>query len=301
MPCHMQDATDFRGNAMSAQTSTATSATAANNTASQRMPVLFVSHGAPDVLLGNGPTAQLWQQLGQTFGKTLPRPKAILVLSAHWTTGTPAVSLSPAPRTIHDFAGFSSQLYQMNYPAPGAPELAQRAQGLLQAAGVAVSTASDRGLDHGAWIPLLALFPEADIPVTQLSILPEADPAAHWQLGQLLSPLRDEGVLILASGCITHNFGWLSRPGSPAFAPAVTFADWIGDKLDAGEREALLDYRAQAPYGAASHPTDEHLLPLFVALGAAAATERPQRFVPEFAYGGLAMDAYLWGGTTVQH
>lgn len=291
MRCLLPRILFFRGNAMSA-TSTAV-ATPAATTA--RMPVLFVSHGAPDVLLGNGPTAQLWQQLGQSFGNSLPRPKAILVLSAHWTTGTPAVSLSQSPRTIYDFAGFSSQLYQMRYPAPGAPELAQRAQGLLQAAGVAVSTASDRGLDHGAWIPLLALFPEADIPVTQLSILPEANPATHWQLGQLLAPLRDEGVLILASGCITHNFGWLARPGSPAFAPAVTFADWIGDKLASGEREALLDYRAQAPYGAASHPTDEHLLPLFVALGAAAATERPQRFVPEFAYGGLAMDAYLWG------
>lgn len=254
------------------------------------MPVLFVSHGAPDVLLHNGPTLRLWQALGQQ----LPRPQAILVLSAHWGTARPRVSFSPAPATLYDFAGFSPQLHALRYPAPGAPVLAQRVRDLLDAAAIPVTGEKDRGLDHGAWIPLRGLFPDARIPVTQLSVQPHATPASHLQLGQALRPLREEGVLILASGSITHNFGWLSHPGAPAYPPAQAFAGWIAEKLASGERETLLDYRQQAPHGVASHPTDEHLLPLFAALGATQESERPQHFAPEFAYGGLAMDAYLW-------
>lgn len=257
-----------------------------------RMPVLFLSHGAPDVLLDNGPTVHLWRQLGQN----LPRPCAILVLSAHWTTTHPRVSFSAAPVTLHDFAGFSPLLHAMRYAAPGAPALAERVRELLTAATIPVTGEKNRGLDHGAWIPLCALFPDADIPVTQLSIQPHTDPVSHLRLGQALRPLREEGVLILGSGSITHNFGWLSHPGAPTYPPAQAFADWIAKKLAEGEHEALLDYRQQAPYGIASHPTDEHLLPLFATLGATLETERPQHFAPEFAYGGLAMDACLWPG-----
>lgn len=264
---------------------------------SARMPVVFVSHGAPDALLKAPETVACWRRIGTE----VPAPKAILAVSAHWEARLPTASLAGAPETIHDFSGFAPALHAMRYPAPGAPGLAERAIALLTAAGIAAELHPSRGLDHGAWVPLSALVPEANVPVTQLSLARHAGPAAHLALGRALAPLRDEGVLLLASGSITHNFDWLhgQETGDPPPLPeAQAFADWLAGRAAAGDVAALLDYR-NAPQGAAAHPSEEHFLPFFVALGAAAG-ERPARLRPPFTYGGLAMDAYVWPSSTLE-
>lgn len=253
-------------------------------------PVLFISHGAPDIALQkHAATLACWQTLGQT----LPRPQAILVLSAHWDARLPVISTAEQPTTIHDFGGFPPALYQLRYPAPGAPQLAGKVAGCLEAAGIPLTTDSRRGLDHGAWIPLLSMYPQADIPVTQLAIQSHAGPEWHLRVGETLRPLREENILIMASGAITHNFAWLSRQNAPLPA-AQTFSDWLAAKLEQRDMNALLNYRTQAPFGAEAHPTEEHLLPLFAAFGASTANDKLTRFAPEFTYSALAMDAYLW-------
>ena len=254
-----------------------------------RMPVVFVSHGAPDALLKAPDAVACWREIG----RQAPAPAAVLAVSAHWQARHATLSLAGAPETIHDFSGFDPALHRMRYPAPGAPALAERAASLIRAAGMAVELHPQRGLDHGAWVPLSAMFPQANVPVTQLSLTRHGGPAAHLALGRALAPLREEGVLILASGAITHNFDWLDWRGAAAPSPqARAFSDWVGERLAEGNDAALLEYRSR-PEGAAAHPTDEHFLPLFVALGAAAG-ETPARHQPGFAYGGLSMDAYVW-------
>lgn len=263
-----------------------------------RLPVVFVSHGAPDALLKAPEAVACWRGIG----RDIPRPTAILAISAHWEARQPTASLSGAPETIHDFSGFSPTLHAMQYPAPGAPALAERAVALLAAAGAAAELHPSRGLDHGAWVPLSAMFPQADVPVAQLSLVRNAGPAAHFALGQALAPLREEGVLIVATGSITHNFCWLDwqAAGDPMPVPqAKGFADWVAARVAAQDVAALLDYRS-APHGSASHPTEEHFLPFFVALGAADG-DRATRHQPPFAYGGLAMDAYVWRDPAEAH
>jgi len=255
-----------------------------------RMPVVFVSHGAPDVLLHAPDTVACWQALG----RELPEPRAILMVSAHREARVPTLSLSGAPPTIHDFSGFAPELYRMRYPAPGAPALAERTVSLLAAAGVAADLHPNRGLDHGAWVPLTAMYPRAHLPVTQLS-LTRQDAAAHNRLGQALAPLRDEAVLIIASGAITHNFAWLDHDagsGSQPLPRAAAFADWVGQQIETRNIQSLIDYRSN-PDGTQAHPSAEHFLPLLIALGASV-SDRSKRYRPPFTYGGLAMDAYVW-------
>lgn len=231
-----------------------------------RLPSLFLSHGAPtlpiDPSMPSGEFAAL--------GARLPRPRAILVLSAHWGTNVPVASTAEAPETIHDFYGFPRPLYELQYRAPGAPDVARQAAALLDAAGMAAQT-QPRGLDHGAWVPLLLMYPQADIPVAQLSIQPHRDPAHHYAVGRALRPLAEDGILIVGSGQITHNlraadFG--AKPGD-ADPRVAEFTDWFEERLAQRDIDALLDYRARAPHAAAMHPTDEHLLPVFAAIGAA--------------------------------
>ncbi|MEX5746161.1 dioxygenase [Massilia sp. X63] len=258
-----------------------------------RLPTLFVSHGSPMLALQDSPARRFLDGLGAS----LPRPRAVLAVSAHWETlGAPAVSLAPRPATIHDFGGFPRALFEIQYPAPGAPEVAERAASLLEQAGMAVQRAPDRGLDHGAWVPLRLMYPQADVPVAQMSILHGGDPAAHLALGQALAALREEGVLVLASGSLTHNLYEYRGQGVDAPAPGwvAGFGDWIKARLDAGDRAALLDYRRAAPYAAQNHPTDEHLLPLFVALGAAGPQAHATRLHASVEHGVLAMDAYAF-------
>lgn len=253
-------------------------------------PVLFVSHGAPDIALQtDSPTLGCWQKLG----KQLLQPKAILVISAHWETSSPNFSTALYPQTIYDFGGFPAPLYRIKYPAKGAPEIATQLKTAFTKAALPLEIDPQRGLDHGAWIPLLSIFPKADIPVAQLSIQTQAGPAWHIKLGQALQSLRAEGILIMASGAVTHNFAWLSHTTEPLPA-AIEFSDWLAEKLKHRAEEDLIAYRTTAKYGAAAHPTEDHILPLFVAFGASTAEDQLSRFTPEVTYGALAMDAYLW-------
>jgi len=257
------------------------------------LPAIFVSHGSPMLALQDSPARRFLESLG----KTLPRPKAILVVSAHWETlHGPAVSLATQPDTIHDFGGFPRALFEMRYPAPGAPEAAERAASLLEAAGIVVGRSSTRGLDHGAWVPLRLMYPEADIPVAQVSIVRGASPAEHEKMGRALAELRKEGVLVFASGSLTHNLYEFRGQAIDAPAPAWVsdFAAWMQDRIEADDRAALLDYRKAAPFAAENHPTDEHLLPLFVALGAGGKGAHATRLHSSFEHGVLAMDAYAF-------
>ena len=255
-----------------------------------RQPVLFVSHGAPVLPLQPGATGPYWRELGQR----LPAARAILVISAHWDTATPTVSAATQPATIHDFYGFPEPLYQLRYPAPGAPDVAAQVQQQLQQNGVAASVHPERGLDHGAWVPLLFLRPQADLPVLQLSIQANRDPAWHYRIGQALQALREQGVLILASGSSSHNLREVMA-GQHQQPPdwLQQFRHWLITAIDKRDTEALLDYRQQAPAAVRNHPSDEHLLPLFVALGAAG-NSTVSHHLPEISYGALPMDSWLW-------
>lgn len=259
-----------------------------------KMPVLFLSHGAPALPEEAGETGVAWRGLGER----LPRPAAILMVSAHWESAIPTLSLAVHPETIHDFSGFPEQLYRLRYPAPGAPGLAERAALLLQEAGIEVRLDQGRGLDHGAWMPLSIMYPAANIPVTQLALQPHRDPAWHHALGLALRPLREEGVLIIGSGSITHNLRAVFRhpAGAPAPGWVTSFRDWVADRIRAADIEALCAYRSRAPHAEENHPTDEHLLPLFVALGAAAGWQEVRHLNPVMTFGMLGMDAWLFDG-----
>ena len=256
------------------------------------MPAVFISHGSPMLPLEpERPAHQFLRHAAQHWS----RPQAIVAVSAHWETAEPEIGATSRPGTIHDFHGFPPALYQMRYPAPGEPVIAARIKALLEAAGFRASLDAERGLDHGAWSPLSLVYPEADIPVLQVSLQPQRDPAHHLRLGRALAPLRDEGVLILATGSLTHNLRELSWDDSGSVTDwAKAFADWMADKLQSRDDAALLDYRRQAPHAARNHPTDEHLLPLYVALGAATPQKAAQRLHASFALGSLAMDSYLF-------
>ncbi len=258
------------------------------------MPVLFVSHGSPMIALEDGAARRFLHDIG----KSLARPRAILVASAHWETkGGTAVGLAARPETIHDFGGFPGELYELSYPAPGAPGVAGRAAALAEAAGFAVLRQPTRGIDHGAWIPLRLMYPEADIPVAQIALIHGGSPADHYRLGQALQPLREEGVLILGSGSATHNLFALDRAadGGPGRPWVEEFIAWLAERVAAGRLDDLLDYRRRAPHAVHNHPTEEHLLPLFVALGAAGEGTPVRRVHSSVTYGALAMDAFLFG------
>lgn len=226
---------------------------------------LFVSHGSPTLLFDDVPARDFMIGLG----RSLPRPKAILVVSAHWETNSPALNAVAVNETIHDLGGFPQILYDQRYPAPGDRALAEQAAQLILAAGLPAGIDTARGLDHGAWVPLKLMYPANDIPVLQLSVQTHLGPAHHYKLGQALRPLLDEGVLILGSGSFTHNLGRLAWSGSNEAPDWVTsFADWVSTALANGRIEDLLDYRRLAPFAGLNHPTEEHFLPLFVALGA---------------------------------
>ena len=255
----------------------------------ERFPVLSVSHGAPTLALEPGPSRDFLARLGAG----MERPAAILVVSAHWETVVPTISAAAQPQTIHDFRGFPPALYAMHYPAPGAPELAARVVQLLTASGFPAAVA-DRGLDHGAWVPLMLMYPQADIPVTQLAVQTTLGTAHHWRLGEALRPLRDEGVLIVGSGSVTHNLREFGRHGHDALPPAwvSAFNDWLADAVESGRSADLLDYRRIAPHAARNHPTEEHLLPLLVAHGAATPGLRPRRIHAGYTWGVIGMDAW---------
>lgn len=229
------------------------------------MPVLYLSHGAPP--LADDP---LWPGQLAAWSAELPRPRAILVVSAHWEDAPVTVGATTSVPLVYDFWGFPEHYYTVRYPAPGAPELAAKVRALL---GNSVHEAPDRGLDHGAYVPLVEMFPDADIPVLQLS-MPTLDPVGLFELGRRLAPLRDEGVLLIGSGFFTHNLREMSHGASDADAPAWSreFDAWGRETLASGDIDALLNFRHTAPAAQLAHPRIEHFAPLFVALGAGEST-----------------------------
>jgi len=258
-----------------------------------RLPALFISHGSPMLAIQESPAHRFLRELG----RSLPRPKAVLVASAHWeTAGAPLVSQAAHPETIHDFGGFPRALFEIRYPAPGAPDAAGRAVQLLRQAGLAAGASDTRGLDHGAWVPLRLMYPQADIPVAQVSLLRGAGPAGHLQIGRALSALRDEGVLLIGSGSLTHNLYEFRGQDIDAPVPAWVsdFDTWMKESLEQNDVAALSDYRRRAPHAERNHPTEEHLAPLFVALGAAGERSQVRRLHGSYEYGVLAMDAYAF-------
>lgn len=264
----------------------------------RRLPSLFLSHGSPMMALEPSPARTFLAGLGTQ----LPRPRAILVVSAHhdaaYQGGRATVTASPAPPTIHDFGGFPDELFAMRYPAPGDPALAARIVELFAGHGLAVTADPDRGLDHGAWVPLSLIYPDADIPVVQLSIASNASPEFHYALGQALAPLSDDDVLVIGSGSITHNLRALFSARLPIDAPApawvTDFTDWVAERMAAGAVDDVLHSVERAPHGADNHPTPDHILPLFVAMGAGGAPFNAERLHHSVTYGLLAMDVYAF-------
>ena len=261
------------------------------------IPSLFISHGGPNIVISDTPARHYLEGLSAI----LPRPRAIVICSAHFETDGVAVVTDPAPEMIYDFRGFAPELYEMVYPAPGDPALAERVFGLLAEAGLAPKRAERRGYDHGTWTPLKLAYPAADIPIVQVSIDPSRDAAWHHAVGKALAPLRDDGVLLIGSGHITHNlraFFSVMRQGAdpdPALPGKVkAFTDWFEKSLSAGDTAALLDWKNRAPYTADNHPTDEHLMPIFFAHGAAGEGARGRRVHDSVNLGFFANDSYLF-------
>ncbi|HQT73598.1 MAG: dioxygenase [Acidiphilium sp. 37-67-22] len=255
-------------------------------------PALFVSHGSPMLALTETPARSFLAGLSAT----LPRPRAILAVSAHWETDAPMVNAVERNETIHDFFGFPRALYQLAYPAPGDAALAQRIAALLGEAGFPAGLDPKRGLDHGAWVPLLLAYPAADIPVLQLSVQTRLGPRHAFDIGRALAPLRREDVLIVGSGSFTHDLRRFR--GQPVDAPetedVTAFSAWMDEAIAGNDIAALLDYRARAPHARDEHPTEEHLLPLFTAIGAGEG-DAARRLHNSTEHAILRMDAYGFG------
>lgn len=254
--------------------------------------VLFVPHGSPMFALHPGAAGAAMSQIAAT----LDTPRAIVVLSPHWDTALPTVGTATQLKTIHDFGGFDPRLYEMQYPATGCPEVAAQVMSALQTAGLPVTQDAQRGLDHGAWIPLRQMFPDADIPVVPLSMQSHQGPEHAYRVGQALASLATQNILIMASGNITHNlrdFMMVSRQDGTTPPYVQVFADWIHTHMVERDVAGLLAYRQQIA-GQRAHPTDEHLLPLFTALGAAGADAQPQAFFRGISDHVIAMDGYTF-------
>ena len=255
------------------------------------LPTLFISHGAPDLPIRTGSTQDFLRGLLDT----LPRPQAILTISAHWLTAQPTVSKAEKPETIYDFGGFPPHLSRLVYRAPGHPALAARIADVLTDHDFPVRFNARRGYDHGVWTPLILVDPEGQIPVVQLSVQPHETTAHHLHLGKALATLRDEGVLIIGTGAATHNFGAFSDryDGTPPDW-AVAFDNWLAEAIAQNDLTQLLNYRQVAPFANRNHSTEEHLLPLFVALGAGAGAAGRQLH-RGFTYAAFSMAAYAFG------
>jgi 4,5-DOPA dioxygenase extradiol len=255
------------------------------------VPALFISHGAPTFALEPG---RLGANL-RALASRMPDVEAVLVVSAHWQSRGARVMTTASPETLHDFGGFPADLYKLEYPAPGAPAVALQAGRLLAAHGFVVDQDTQRGLDHGAWVPLMHLFPSARIPVFQVSMPYDLDTTAAWRLGRALGPMRNNGVLVVGSGSLTHNLYEVRQNGSDAEPYAREFADWVRDAVLTQDSDRLIRYRRNAPHAERAHPTEEHYLPLLVALGASTAGGKPEVIGGDMTYGVLSMESYSWG------
>ncbi|EUB76165.1 Extradiol ring-cleavage dioxygenase class III protein subunit B [Pseudomonas sp. GM41(2012)] len=253
-------------------------------------PSLYISHGSPMLALEPGASGPVLARLAAE----LPKPKAIVIVSAHWESNELLVSGNPQPETWHDFGGFPQALFDVQYPAPGNPQLAAEVVELLKNDGLPARIDAERPFDHGVWVPLLLMYPQADIPVVQVSLPTRGGPALQTRVGHALASLREHGVLLIGSGSITHNLRELDwHAGTESVEPwAQAFRDWMIEKLAANDETALHDYRQQAPNAVRNHPTDEHLLPLYFARGAGGAFSVSHK---GFTMGALGMDIYRFG------
>ncbi|HVQ05782.1 MAG TPA: class III extradiol ring-cleavage dioxygenase [Burkholderiaceae bacterium] len=267
------------------------------------LPSLFVSHGSPMLALEPGAAGAFMQALGPAIDGAFGRPRAVVVASAHSLTREPVLMAAPRHQTVHDFGGFPDALYQLRYDAPGGDGLAPRVAQLVRDAGLPIHLVPDGGLDHGIWVPLRYIYPGVDVPVLPLAFPPDWSPQQLFQLGRALAPLREEGVLVMGSGSITHNLRMVfsrrahdrtAADDEPELPESAAFRRWFVERGTALDHEALFDYRRQAPHAALMHPTDEHLLPWYVAAGAG--HEGPAvRIHDSVTVGCLGMDAYAFG------
>ncbi len=258
-----------------------------------QQPTLFLSHGAPDIAVRpDHPSNAFLCELGQQ----LHRPDAIVIFTAHWLTEALTVSSLDKYETIHDFGNFDARLYEIHYEPAGTTALATELAALVSNTGQTVHLDHTRGLDHGAWTPLALMYPEADIPVVQVSIQPHRSPEYHYRIGEAIASLRSQNILIIGSGAMTHSFKGLSMPGRDGQPPqwAQEFSDWMNEAAASGNNEALLHYRARAPYAEENHPSDEHLLPFFAAVGAGGGAPG-QRLHSDSMYRTVMMDMYAFG------
>lgn len=264
------------------------------------LPALFLSHGSPMLALEPGPTGPFLQSLGAAIESAFGRPKAILAVSAHSLAREPVLLAGAQHHAVHDFGGFPDALYQLRYDAAGAPALATQVHERLAEAGWPVHRVDKGGLDHGIWTMLRFMRPEADIPVLPLAWVPSMPPQQQFALGEALAALRQQGVLVMGSGSITHNLRRLfgaQRPAldAPEAADSAAFRRWMHERSTARDWDALFAYRTQAPHAQAMHPTDEHLLPWYVAAGAGGRGTAPRRLHEAVTYGSLGMDVYAFG------
>lgn len=257
------------------------------------IPALYVSHGAPLFAVEVGETGPALTRWGSALRTQFPGLRGVLIMSPHWLAPGVRVTTGEQPATWHDFGGFPPALYQLQYPAPGSPALAREVLGLLQAASIAAEGDAKRPFDHGAWVPLMHLFPQADVPVVQLALPQQAGPAEVFALGAAVQGLRSQGVLVVGSGSMTHNLGEFFGGAREPAPYVLAFSRWIEAALARGDVAALLDYRRQAPQAERAHPTEDHFLPLFFALGAAGRDLHAHYLSREVMYSMLAMDAFV--------
>lgn len=253
-------------------------------------PALFVSHGAPTFALDPGLLGPKLSRLGEE----LPDLAGVAVVSAHWQTTGVRVMHAAAPETLHDFGGFPAALYRLRYPAPGAPRFASDTAELLQAVGIDATLDERRGYDHGTWVPLLYLLPKAQVPVYQVSMPVNLDAHGAVRLGRALGGLRQRGIMVMGSGSLTHNLGEIGLSDPRATQYAVEFTAWIRAHIEKRDLQALTDYRRRAPHAARAHPTEEHFLPLLVALGASGDNDSVRVLEGGMTYGVLSMESYVF-------
>ncbi|MDN3987520.1 DODA-type extradiol aromatic ring-opening family dioxygenase [Zwartia vadi] len=259
-------------------------------------PVLFVSHGSPMLAIEPG---ALGAQLAK-LGAQLDKVRGIVVVSPHWQTRGLKVGGHLRPETIHDFSGFPRVLYTLHYPARGSQDLSRQVRQSLESAGLKAELDPEQGLDHGAWVPLMHLRPQADIPIIPVSLPEDATPASALLIGQALSVLREEGIAIIGSGSMTHNL-YEFRGGENVKAQTYVeeFSTWVRDAIQSRDLHTLLNYRTLAPHAVRAHPTDEHFLPLFVALGASSKEDAMRILETEVRHGMLSMESYVWGESSL--
>jgi len=256
-------------------------------------PSLFISHGAPDIAVkSDHPSHRFLTEMPRLFA----RPDAIVILSAHWCTERITISNAESYKAIYDFGGFDERLYSMHYSPKGCPELARIIFDMLEKNNWQPKLAGNAELDHGAWIPLKLMYPEAYIPVVRISIQPDQPPENHYELGRVLAELRQQNILVIGSGAMTHNLFEMTFNQHDGGAPqwVTDFADWMKDKLETGDKAAILSYRDNAPYSRKNHPTDDHLVPLFIAMGAGNG-DTARRIHTATSYGTVMMDSYAFG------